>query len=241
MQVKTKGIVLHQVKYSDSSNIVNIYTQQFGRMTFMVRGVNNKKSTLRTALLQPLSVVEIDFMHHAKNNMHHLKEIRAIQPFSDIPFNPVKGSLAMFLVEILHKTLRHSEQDEYLYDFLEKSVFDLDNCEKGLGNFHLYFLMQLSNHLGFFPNVEEMEICKIFDLQNGVFISDVPSHTHFLQNENAVDFKTLLNLELENLEALSLSKTRRTELLDAVVEYYKLHLPDLKSVNSLEVLHNLWN
>lgn len=241
MQVKTKGIVLHQVKYSDSSNIVNIYTQQFGRMTLMVRGVNKKKSTLRTALLQPLSVVEIDFMYHPKNNMHHLREIRVVQPFFDIPFNPVKGSLAMFLVEILHKVLHHSEQDEYLYDFLEKSMFDLDNCQKGLGNFHLYFLMQLSNYLGFFPNTDEMESCKIFDLQNGIFLPYIPTHSQFLKNENAKDFKILLNLELENLEILSLSKTRRSELLDAVVEYYKLHIPDFRTVNSLEVLHNLWN
>ncbi len=177
MQVKTKGIVLHQVKYSDSSNIVNIYTQQFGRMTFMVRGINRKKSSLRTALLQPLSVVEIDFMHHAKNNMHHLREIRVVQPFFDIPFNPVKVSLAMFLVEILHKILHHAEKDEYLYGFLEKSVFDLDKCDQGLANFHLYFLIQLSNQLGFFPNNEEMEFVNIL-ICKMVFLHKILHHTN---------------------------------------------------------------
>lgn len=241
MQVKTKGIVLHQIKYSDSSNIVNIYTQQFGRMSFMVRGLNKKKSSLRSALLQPLSVVEIDFLLHPKINIQHLKEIRIVQPFFDIPYNAVKGSLAMFLVEILHKILHHSEKDEYLYEFLEKSVFDLDKCERGLGNFHLYFLIQLSNQLGFSPNDEEMELCKYFDLQNGIFIQNIPAHTQFLQNENVLDFKVLLNLELDNLDSLPLSKTRRRELLDALIEYYRLHLPDFKTVNSVEVLHNLWN
>lgn len=241
MQVKTKGIVLHQVKYSDTASIVNIYTQQFGRMSFMVRGMNKKKSSLRSALFQPLSVVEIDFSHHPKMSIQYLKEIRIVRPFFDIPFNPAKGSLAMFLVEILHKALRHSERDEYLYDFLEKSVFDLDECEKGLGNFHLYFLLQLSNHLGFLPNTEEMELCRYFDLQNGIFIQNIPAHAQYLKNENVDDFKILMHLEWANLESLSLSKSRRSDLLNAMIQYYELHLPDFKTIHSLEVLHNLWN
>lgn len=241
MHVKTKGIVLHQVKYSDSSVIVNIYTQQFGRMSFMVRGVNRKKSSLRMALLQPLSVVEIDFMHHTKNSIHYLKELRMVQPFFDIPFNPVKNSLAIFVAEILHKSLKHTEQDEFLYHFLEKTVFDLDKTESGLGNFHLYFLLKFSEYLGFSPNTEQMETAHFFDLQNGVFERFQPNHFHFLQEDALQSFKVLMAINTGNLNSLSLSKNKRTELLNGLIEYYKLHLSDFQSIRSLEVLHHLWN
>ncbi|VBB46903.1 DNA repair protein RecO [uncultured Paludibacter sp.] len=241
MQVKTKGIVLHQVKYSDSSNIVNIYTRQFGKLSFMVRGINKKKSVCKSAFLQPLSVLEIDFAHYPKNNVQHLKEVRIVQPFFEIPFHPVKSSLAIFMAEILHKTLKHTEADENLYDFLEKSVFELDKCEQGLGNFHLCFLVKLSEHLGFSPNVERMETANFFDLQNGVFEHFQPSHTHFLQKENVESFKVLMEMNFNNLNVLSLTKNRRAELLNSLIEYYKLHLPDFQKIKSTEVLHDLWN
>ncbi|MGC3977242.1 MAG: DNA repair protein RecO [Paludibacteraceae bacterium] len=241
MHVKTKGIILHQVKFSDSSNVVNVYTQQFGRLTFMVRGMNKKKSLSRAALLQPLSIVEIDFVYRHANNIQYLKELRLIYPFNDIPFNPVKGSLAMFLVEILYKVLRLSEQDEYLYDFLEKSVLNLDNCNGGLANFHLFFLLQLSGYLGFSPNMEQMEQCNYFDLQNGIFVTSEPAHNQFLKRESTLDFKNLLNINLTDLDILTLTKLRRASLLDALIRYYELHLPDFKTIKSIEVLHDLWN
>ena len=73
MQAKTTGIILHQVKYSDSQSIVSIYTREFGRMSYMVRGANRKKSATRSALLQPLSIVEIDVSHNPKKDIQSIK------------------------------------------------------------------------------------------------------------------------------------------------------------------------
>lgn len=240
MQAKTTGIILHQLKYSDSSNIVSIYTRQFGRTTFMVRGANRKKSACRAALFQPLSVVEMDFSYQPKRDMHHLKEARIIQPFADIPFNPVKSSLAIFLAEVLHKTLKHTEADEHLYCFLEKSVFALDECTDGLGNFHLCFLMQLCEYLGFSPSDERVDDARFFDLQNGVFEYFQPNHPYFLQKENVEAFKVLTKMNFGTLHTLPLSKARRAELLNAMMDYYKLHLADFQTIKSVEVLQDIW-
>ena len=96
MLSKTTGIILHQVKYSDSRSIVSIYTRKFGRVSYMVRGANNKKSTCRAALLQPLSVVEIDVFHNPKKDIQTIKDMRIAIPFFHIPYDPVKNGLALF-------------------------------------------------------------------------------------------------------------------------------------------------
>ena len=41
---KTKGIFLRSFKYSDSSVIAHIYTEKFGRQSFIIRGIHSKKS-----------------------------------------------------------------------------------------------------------------------------------------------------------------------------------------------------
>lgn len=240
MQEKSKGIVLFQIKYSDTSNIVNIYTEKFGKIAFLVRN-GKKKSASKSALFQPLTILDIDFSYSSKKELQYIKESRVVFPFNSIPYEPVKSSLVMFLAEILQKTLRHSETDKMLYDFLESSILELDNCSTGLGNFHICFLIKLSEHLGFSPNEENMEQARYFDLQNGVFERYKPLSGIFLQNEDLEHFKKIINIEYNSLSSLQLSKNNRAKMLDILTDYYKLHLPDFQPIRSLEVLRSLWD
>jgi len=240
MQVKTTGVILHQVRYADTTSIVSIYTREFGRMSYFVRGANKKKSACRPALLQPLSVVEIEAVHSPKRTIHTIREMRVAIPFYEIPFDQVKIALALFIAEILHKTLKHSENDDDLYNFIEDSIRELDACNEGLGNFHLVFMMQLSHHLGFAPNMENPLQAEYFDLLNGIFIHQAPSHIHFLNPETTNTFKTLMTLDYSNLKTMKLNRSERSELLDRLVEYYQLHLSDFNPIASLDILHKLW-
>ena len=241
MQVKTSGIILHQVRYTDSTVIVNIFTREFGRMAYFVRGANKKGSACRSALLQPLSIVEIEAVHHSRKTIQTIREMRVAVPFFDIPFDPVKNTLALFIAEILLKTLKHSENDDDLYNFIENSIRELDTCKEGLGNFHLVFMIQLSHYLGFGPIIENAEEAHFFDLMNGVFDIQAPSHTHILNAEYTSSFRTLMTLDYENMNQMKLNRTKRSELLDRLIEYYQLHIPDFHPVTSIDILHKLWD
>ena len=56
---KTKGIVLHQIKYSDSGIIVQLYTSIFGRQSLLVKGLRKKKSGRHNILFQPLRIIHL--------------------------------------------------------------------------------------------------------------------------------------------------------------------------------------
>ncbi len=240
MLIKTNGIVLHSLKYTDSSTIVTIYTNQFGRTSYMVHGVNKKKSKFRAAFLQPLSVVELDVYHTPGKDIQNIKDIRVYYPFTGIPFHPVKNSLALFVSEVLFRALKQTEADENLYHFLENSVQVLDCCEEGLANFHLVFLMKLSRYLGFEPNGESAED-KHFDLMNGIFIKEKPLHTHFLLPEATANFLQIMQSDYLNMQTIKLTRDQRLKLVEILIEYYKLHIPDFHGLNSLPVLHALFD
>jgi len=240
MQSKTTGIILHSIKHTDSSTIVTVYTQQFGRVSYMVHGVNKKKSMCRAAFLQPLSMVEMDVFHIPGKDIQRIKDMRMNYQFTGIPFHPVKNSLALFLSEVLFKTLRQTEPDENLYLFLENSIQQLDCSEEGIANFHLVFLIKMSRYLGFAPNTEEGS-GKYFDLINGVFTEQKPLHIHFLLPETTADFNSLLQADYVSMHKLILTRDRRTNLLKGLVEYYLLHIPDFHSLHSLAVLQSLFD
>jgi DNA repair protein RecO (recombination protein O) len=240
MQVKTSGIVLHSVKYNDSSTIVTIYTQHFGRASYRIYGVNKKTSVFRAAFQQPLSMLEMDVFHSPGKEIQRIKDARMEYQFAELPFDPVKNSLALFISELLFRSLRQTEPDENLFLFLENSIQQLDCCKTGIGNFHLVFLIKLTRYLGFEPYSEEINE-KYFDLMNGVFQAEKTLHPHFLLPEVTSDFVVLLNVDYSNMDKLILTREKRTNLLKGLVEYYRLHIPEFHGLQSLAVLQSLFD
>jgi len=240
MQVKTTGIVLHSIKHTDSSSIITVYTRQFGRVSYMVHGANKKKSIVRAALLQPLSLIEMDVFHTPGKDIQRIKDVRMEYQFSSIPFDPVKNSLALFLSEMLFRTLRQTEPDESLFLFIENSIQQLDCCQTGIANFHLVFLLKLSRYLGFEPNRDEDD-ANYFDLMNGVFQKNKPLHIHFLLPDVSVDFNKVLLADYASMGQLAFTRARRAKLLESTIEYYRLHIPEFHGLHSLAVLQNLFD
>ncbi len=240
MQAKTTGIILQQVKYSDSRSIVSIYTRRFGRVSYVVHSANKKKSACRAALLQPLSVVEIDVTHNPKKDIQIISDIRIAMPFYHIPYDPVKNCLALFMTEVLLKTLKHSECDEEMYSFIESSVRVLDECKEGVGNFHLVFMAQLAGRLGFAPDTSGASNAQYFDLMNGVFESKKPDHIHYLTPEISDIFIRIMQMDYQTLNQLPMTRKLRGDMLGHFIDFYKLHLADFHTLHSVEVLHKLW-
>jgi DNA repair protein RecO (recombination protein O) len=240
MQEKTTGIVLHSIKHTDSSTIITVYTRQFGRVSYLIHGANKKKSVVRAALLQPLSLVELDVFHKPGKEIQRIKDIRMEYQFGSIPFDPIKNSLALFLSEMLFRILRQTEPDDSLFLFLENSILQLDCCEAGVANFHLVFLLKLSRYMGFEPNRDENE-ANYFDLMNGVFQIQRPLHSHFLLPDLSVDFNSVLLSDYANMGNLTFTRSRRAKLLESMIEYYRLHVPDFHGLHSLAVLQSLFN
>ena len=60
MLQKTKGIVLHTLKYNDTSIIVDMYTELSGRASFLVAVPRSRKAAVKSVLFQPLSFIEFE-------------------------------------------------------------------------------------------------------------------------------------------------------------------------------------
>jgi DNA repair protein RecO (recombination protein O) len=240
MLIKAKAIVLHCLSYNDTTNIVHLYTEDFGRMSYLVGKPRTRKSSLKNAFFQPLSLVEIEADHHGNRSIHRIKDIRCIYAFTRIPFDPTKNAVALFLSEVLYRSLRESEKNTSLFDYLCRSVQWLDLCEKGVGNFHLVFLIKLTRYLGFYPNVENQQPNWYFDLQGGCFSPTRPMHNAWLTPAQASDFARLMRMNFENMAAFRFKHDERVEMLRQMLNYYRLHLTEFPTIKSLAVLQEIF-
>ena len=120
---KSKAIVLHLVKYAESSVIVTVYTLGRGRQAYLINGVRNPKSKQKPALLQPMFLLDIEAYHKPGREVHRLKEYKLSGVYQAIPFDVVKSTIAIFIGEILYKVLRSEESDEHLFNFICQSIY----------------------------------------------------------------------------------------------------------------------
>jgi len=109
---KTRGIVLHQLKYTDSGIVAWLYTRNFGRQSFMIKGIRNKKAGKHNVFFQPMSVLDMVVYFKESRGIQTLKEFSVSYAPSDIYFNVRKSSVAIFLGEVLASVLREETPNE---------------------------------------------------------------------------------------------------------------------------------
>lgn len=239
MVSKTSAIVLHVTPYSDVASILAVYSLENGRCAYFVRGSKKRRSPFKNAFFQPLSLVEMDVIHQQGKTIHQIRDVHMIHPLVNLSSHPIKNAIALFIAELLYKTLRNEESQPMLYSFLENSILQLDLCEEGIPNFHLVFMVKLSRYLGFEASPNQ-EGCKYFDLQHGIFTNSCPP-SHYIQPDVCATFSDLLERGYHDAHLLVLSRTRRVELLGALMEFYQLQIPEFKGLQSLSVLQSLFD
>lgn len=239
MIAKTKGIVFHQLKYSETSLIVKIYTREFGLQSYLIKGARSKKSKIGPALLQHLSLLEMVVSHKEKGSLQYIREIRSAHQYSSLPFDIVKSSITLFINEMLMKSIREEEANPALFDYIFQSMQWLDLATSGFVNFHLVFALQLTRYLGFYPHGIYSARTPYFDLEEGCFENKRPLHPNYIQAQDTEKFSLLMEYSFENTKALKLNHDNRNKFLDQLIHYYQLHLPNFGELKSLDVLRTV--
>lgn len=236
MLEKTRGIFLHAVKYSETSLIAAIYTETCGRQSFIINGMHSKNSTVKASVFQPLYLLDLEIYYKVGRDIQRLKNARIANPYSSIPFDIRKSSQVFFLAEILFKCLREEEPNPELFGFVSHSLSFLDLTEKGVSDFHVWFLFQLTRFLGINPSNENSQISNFFDMQNATFVSHEPLHSQFADKHSTILFSRLFNTGLSSPEALEYTQNERKTVLEMLLEFYRIHYDNLGEIKSLSIL-----
>jgi DNA repair protein RecO (recombination protein O) len=236
MLEKTRGIILHQIKYTDSGIVAQLYTRKFGRQSIIIKGMRNRKKGKHNILFQPMFILDLEMYHKASREMHILKEFSVSFAPYDIHSNIKKSSVAIFLGEILTSVLKEESPHEEMFDFIEESIIYFDRCTEGFANFHIAFLAGLSSYLGFEPGARADSDNLFFDMINGIFVPLPPVHGNYANEDISNILADFFVASYDTISSIILTGVQRNELLETLVRYYSLHLPGLKKIKSLEVL-----
>ncbi len=229
MLYKTQGIVLSYIKYGESAIITRIYTALFGRQAYIIHGVRSRKPKYSMALFQPLMPLDLVVYHKKTANIQRIAEVRCHIPISHILGDIKKATIATFLSELLSKVLHEEEHNEALFSFLLNAIQQLNEQTTAYAYFPVSFMLQLSHYLGFGVKAAK-------DIDSQLYRSGF--HVGFSQSEISL-LDSLLNQPFDQVPATDKATMRK--LTAAIMDYYQLHMDNLATFKSLQVLQELSN
>lgn len=237
MIVETDAIVLHTIKYSETSIIAYIYTEQFGKGTYIMNNVRTNRSKM--AMFQPLSLVHITA--YRKKDPAQIHRISSIA-FTYVPnagtTNVVKSTIKLFVGEMIHRIFAEEERFPDFYDYFKSFVLLLDNATTAYSNLHILFLLHLTKFLGVYPQENYAKETPVFSFRLAQFVA-VDKEPDCLSEEYS---KLLMkNLQTSGVtDDIQLTTSERQHMLRILLQYYDVHVCRTQSITSLEILTEIF-
>ncbi|RAW02799.1 DNA repair protein RecO [Pseudochryseolinea flava] len=216
---KTQGVVFRFTKYGETSIIVTIFTTLFGIQSYIVNGVRSKSLKSKIALYQPLTLLDLVVYYKENASIKRIKELKCLHPYQTVTSDIRKSSIAMFIAEILNKTVKEESHAQELCDFIITSMIILDTHEK-TENFHLIFLLKLSRYLGF----------------GAQFVNEVLGGRF---TDEAIEKIIDQLIKADYTDVISMTIAQRREILELLVSFYADHVETIGELKSLAVLREI--
>jgi len=238
----TKGIVLRVTKYGDTSIIMTAYTELFGVQQYMVKGVRvtSKKGANKGVFYQPAAILQMEVYHSPMKQLQMVKEVSWDFVYQNVYSDVLRNAVATYIVEVLQQTMQPEPHPELFY-LIEDTFKQLDKGGPQLvGNLPIYFLIHLSQNMGFGLQGKYSATTSVLDVREGQFVEKVPAHPYFLEGAEAETASSFLQVQFYNdLDTIVLNGTQRKKILELFQLSLSWHYNKFSEIKSLPILQEV--
>jgi len=237
--IKTEGIILRSKKYSETSLILDIYTQLHGLKAYIVSGVRKSRSKSKAGLYQVMNIVNIVAYNKQNDSLSRITETHPKYIYKHISRDVIKSSVGMLLMEVTRNAIKEKEQNNDLYNFLIDWFLFLDQSTNPIGNFPIKYLLDLSENLGFKPLINYTEEDSIFDMYEAKFISPNQENKYCLDESHSLFIYKMMQTPRTEIHQIPSDRETRAILLSKLILFYQLHLDNFKDLKSISILRQV--
>lgn len=239
MNEKLECVVLRVIPHNERNVIVNCYSNLSGRISFVSPGGTGKEARRRRALLMPMCVVEC-VGAAGSGGLIRVRDVSRPAGFGDFTLNPLKSVVALFVADLLETLTRNVETDPMLYGFIRHAVSHLSTASpRATANFHLALMAGLIRYAGIEPDLSTYRPGYFLDMRDGIFRATPPLHTDFLEAAESAHAVRICRMTFASSRFFRLTRAERNRAMDVMLEYISLHLRDVRSLKSVDVVRSL--
>jgi DNA repair protein RecO (recombination protein O) len=195
--------------------------------------VRKKKASITPAMLQPLTLVEIEVYHKENSGLQRLKELRVYPLLEQLQAQPLHQLSSALVAECFGRAIREESANEALFFWMQRQIAALDASDApGLES--LALLTRLTGWLGFMPQPEQYSPEAWLNLSEGVFESRRDAASVYAQPQTAQQMGHFLRTDAFPTEA-----PPGQRYFDDLLRLYQLHSPGFGLPRSLDLFREL--
>ncbi len=247
MLVTTEAVVLSTLKYGDTSKIAHIYSNEYGKISIIAKGVRTAKSKL-LPIIEPLNYCSVTFYKKNTSNLHLLSQADFIRNFSFLKNSYQNLLIGFSLLEAISKTQEDNDSNSDIFALLLKSISLLNEPDVNPYSVFTSFHIHLSKKLGFMLNLNDFEIKEksnnlnfLFNIENGN-VDRKEEKTNggsiALNNEIMDKIMKLSKLQIEECAIVEINDEELIRINNLFVRYYSYHFDKTIKFCSLDFLQN---
>lgn len=244
--LKTEGIVLNELRFKETSKILNIYTKKFGKISVIAQGAYRPKSKL-IANTQPFSYC--NYQLQKGRNFYYLSEGDLLNSFYSIRDNMYRIIYGFYMLELLDKSTPEGEENVRLFSLLAKGLDVLSNIDKDYLKFITAYELKFISFLGYRPFLDNCVICnnklnvknKFSILHGGIICENCFSHDYhakYIDSNFIRGINDLLYISLDNLDNVTIAANTLIMIHDRLVKYILYNI-DRQGFKSLDILNSI--
>lgn len=243
MLKEVEGFILTEVKYGDTSKIINIFTKEYGLIGVIAKGAYSLKSKLRSSTSK-LTYAKFQ-IYYKEDKLSLLKEVDIIDSLKNIKGDLLKVSYLTYMSELTHQVIKQTN-NMHAYELFINTILKL---EKGIDPMSLVNILETKylTFLGVELNLEECCKCgnennlECIDGSNGGLICINCKEQITSGNERSIKLlKIYKDIDIKKIKNLNLDDSLKREVDMFLKMYYEnytgLYLKSKKFLENIEKL-----
>ncbi len=146
---KSSAIPLRNINYRETSKIITAFTEHFGKVQLIAKGVRNPKSRM-SAALQNLVHTEIVFYMRETQELYLVKDATVVDFFENITGDLTRFAYASVITDFLYTLLAAEQVSRTLFQYSLFMLKQIDRAQKHeLPMLLARYLIKASSIIGF--------------------------------------------------------------------------------------------
>ena len=154
---KTRAIVLRVVEFSESSCVVTLFTEDFGKVGALAKGARRPKSAFEGAI-DLLALIRIVFLRKSSDALDLLTEGKLERRFRSAQRDLARLYAGYYVAELLSEMTEAGDPHPELFAAADRTLLALDGGQP-LPETILDFELQTLRLLGHLPSLSQCVVC----------------------------------------------------------------------------------
>lgn len=245
MVTKTESVVLRTIDYSESSQIVTLFTRKHGVIAVIAKGAKRPKSKF-AALMVPGQVLEVVVYIKPTRNVQTLSEASYLLKLDQLRIDLEKIALATTTLELINQVLHENEVNEPLFAFLVKFLRWINEHENPSRLIFPYVQIRVMEHVGIGLQADETVSKETssgyMNIESGTLSSKAGGDQSIrLTTEQFIFLRDSLHSRKQSVFEIDLKKSELSRLIEYLDRYIRYHIEGVKPRKSDAIFEKILN